>query len=175
MALHLTLVLATVHCSPANLSAIKCAYPSITVLLLASLAAFGIFCHFPTIAGRLHLLSARATKSLMTRCGTIMLATRHDISTYLATAPAYFVISLRTLFRARLLPTEATLQRAHMCTSSTGTSMANLVTRMWTSLRKHSFSSTRLPARVRRQPTHNLGVDLFLTPTRVVAGEDVFR
>lgn len=168
-------MLATVHCSPAYLSAIKCAYPSITVLLLASLAALGIFCHFPTIAGRLHLLSACATKSLVTRFRTSVFATRHDISTDLTTAPACFVISLRTLFRACLLPTEATLQSAHVCTRSTGTSMANLVTRMGTFLRKHSFSSTRLPARVRRQPTHSLGVDLFLTPTGVVAGEDVFR
>lgn len=114
MARLLTLMLATVHCSPAYLSAIKCANPRITVLLLASLAALDIFCHFPTIAGRLHLLSACATEPLMARLRTSMFATRHDITTDLTTAPACFVAGLRTLLRARLLPTEATLQSAHM-------------------------------------------------------------
>ena len=145
MALHLTSMLATVHCSSAYLSTIKGAYPSVAVLLLACLTALDSFCHLPTVTSRLQHLLTCTTKSLMARSCTSMFTARHDITADLTTAPTGFIVCLCTLLRARLLSTEATLRSTHVRTGRTGTSMTDLVTRMRTLLRKHPFSSTCLP------------------------------
>lgn len=146
MTLRLALMLATIHHSPAYLSAIECASPSVAVLLYALFTALNVSRHLPAIASRLHLFFTCAAKPLMTGSHARMLAARHGISTDLTTAPTRFVICLGTLSRARLLPTETALLRAHMRTRRTRASMTNLVTGVRTRLRKHSFSSTRLPA-----------------------------
>ena len=144
MTLRLTSMLATVHCSSTYLSTIKCADPSVAVLLLACITAPDGFGNLPTVASGLQLFLTCTTKSLMARSRTCMFTTRHYITADLTTAPTSFIICLRTLLRARLLSTKATLQSAYVRTGRAGTSMTNLVTRMRTLLRKYSFSSTCL-------------------------------
>jgi hypothetical protein len=103
----------------------------------------------------------------MTRPLASVLSARHDISTYRATAPARFVVRFYTSSSRVLLSAVTALSWAHGRARRTWTSMTKQVTWMWTRLWKFPLSAAGLSARVWRQTSDGLGVQLFLAPTCV--------